>query len=212
MNAEEVLAVQEDTMVVDALRTAGIEVLSVYDLVNSRKPYPEAIEVLLEMLPRVRHDRVKEGVARALGVREARPVAAKPLIREFLEVPSETKSQQHTKWAVGNALSTVADDSVFDEVLAIVSDRRHGWTRSGIVNALCNMKANRPRAVAALTGFLTDEDIEVEAMMALGALHVREARPQIASFLEHSDSWVRQQAKRALAKIDRAAAKLNSPA
>jgi len=48
------------------------------------------------------------------------------LIREFLDLPAETKSQQHTKWAVGNALSVVADDSVFEDVLALLNDPRHG--------------------------------------------------------------------------------------
>jgi hypothetical protein len=150
---------EEDAMVVQALRAVGVEVRSVYDLVNSKEPYPEAIPALLELLPRVRNDRIKEGVARALGVREARPVAAKPLIREFLERPSETKSQQHTKWAVGNALAAAADDSVFEEVLALLADRRHGWTRSAIVGALVNMKVHRGRAVAALMDFLGDGDL-----------------------------------------------------
>ena len=78
----------EDEMVAEALRAVGVQVRSVYDLVNTKESYPEAIPVLLELLPRVRNDRIKEGVVRALTVREARPVAAKPLIREFLDLPA----------------------------------------------------------------------------------------------------------------------------
>jgi len=137
--------IEEDAIVVSALQTIGVEVRSVYDLVNTKESYPRAIPILLNLLPQLRNDRIKEGVARALGVREARPLAARPLIREFLDLPSQTKSQQHTKWAIGNALGATADDSVFDQVLALLTDRRHGWTRSGIVAALARMKAHRDR-------------------------------------------------------------------
>ena len=64
---------EEDAIVAEALRGAGVrvrggEVRSVYDLVNTKEPYPKAIPVLLEFLPRVTNHRIKEGVARALGV------------------------------------------------------------------------------------------------------------------------------------------------
>jgi hypothetical protein len=193
----------EDAMVVEALRVADVDVRSVYDLVNSKAPYPQAIPVLLRLLPRVRNDRIKEGVARALGVPEARPVAAKPLIHEFSNMPSETKSQEHTKWAIGNALAAVADDSVFEEVLALLTDGRHGRVRSAIVGALINMSTHRDRAVTALMAFLEDEDLAAQAVIALGNLRVRDSRPRIEPFLKHSDPWVRQQTKRALAKIDK---------
>jgi HEAT repeat protein len=195
---------KEDALVAAALRTAGVDVRSVYDLVNTNEPYPEAIPVLLEYLPKVRNEIIKAGVARALTVGEARPVAAKPLIREFLTFPSETEKQQHTKWAIGNALSVVADDSVFEEVLALLTDQRHGWTRSGVVEALVGMRIHRNRAVAALMGFLDDKDLATQAVIALGNLRVPEARPRIEPFLKHPDPWVRQQTKRALAKIDKA--------
>ena len=194
---------EEDSLVVDALRAIGMRVESIYDLVNTKDPYPEAIPVLLDILPRVGNDRIKEGVARALSVREARPIAARPLIQEFLSVPSGTESEKHTKWAIGNALSVVADDSVFEEVHALCEDRQHGWTRSGIVGAMRNMKKHRAQAIAALTSFLDDEELAVGAMVMLGNLRIPEARTKIERFLEHSDPWVRKEARRALAKIQK---------
>lgn len=197
---------EEDAMVVKALAQVGIHVNSVYDLVNSDRPYPQAISVLIDMLSRVQHDRIKEGVARALAVKAARPVAAIPLIREFRSMPAETKSQQNTKWAIANALSVVAGDTVFGDVSALLSDQRHGWTRSPLALALCNMHANRERIVRQLMELLGDKDKGVanSAMIALGNLRVKEARPKIEAFLRDPDSWVRQKAKQALAKIDKA--------
>ncbi len=71
---------KEDEAVVAALRRVGLDVQSVYDLVNMKTPDPAAVPVLIE-------------------VPEARPVAAPPLLREFLSLPSNTRSQPHTKYA-----------------------------------------------------------------------------------------------------------------
>jgi hypothetical protein len=193
---------RDDAMVVRALRNVAVNVNSVYDLVNTRSSYAPAIPVLLELLTRVRHYRIKEGIARALAVKEARPIAARPLLAEFVAMPTETKAEQHSKWAIGFAISRVADDSVFHEVLDLLSDRQHGWTRRGMVPALVNMPQNRDRAVEALVEFLKDDDLKVQAMICLGSLRVTGARSAIEEFTRHPDSWVRQQAKRALQKLE----------
>src|SRR4030088_3102473 len=51
---------------------AGVAVQSVWDLVNTKEPYPAAVPVLLEHLRRPYPERVREGIARALAVPEAR--------------------------------------------------------------------------------------------------------------------------------------------
>jgi len=66
------------------------------------------------------------------------------------------------------------------------------------------MKTHRDHAIAALMDFLEDEDLATQAVIALGNLRVREARPRIEPFLKHPDSWVRKEAERALAKIQKA--------
>src|SRR5215471_16384354 len=54
------------------LKKVGEQVETVWDLVNTSRPYPKAIPVLLEHLQRPYPDRVREGIARALSVRGAR--------------------------------------------------------------------------------------------------------------------------------------------
>jgi hypothetical protein len=194
----------EDRMVVDGLAEVGIAVLSVYDLVNSRGAYPDAIPVLMEMLRKVKHDRIKEGVARALTVKEARPIAVPVLIAEFQSASDENDSQRVTKWTIGNALSVVADDSAYEPIVALLRDKKHGSARDGLATALCNMKKHREQAVRHLIQLLDDADVRVTAMMALGKLRVKAARSRVESFLEDPDPWVRREAKQALAKIDKA--------
>jgi len=91
---------EESACVAQALRKqARLNVTSVWDLVNTRAPYPEAIPVLLEWLPRVRHPRIKEGIVRALTVKEARGVAGKLLIDEFkrVEAPPQQPRFEHLR-------------------------------------------------------------------------------------------------------------------
>ncbi|CUU37284.1 HEAT repeats [Armatimonadetes bacterium DC] len=223
----------EDAHVVNALRKqAGMKVTSVWDLVNMKVPYPEAIPVLLEWLPKVRHPKVKEGIVRALTVKEARGVAGKFLVEEFLRVDAPSQEPRfahiprgrygewlqeptleerylvwlwHLKWAIGNALGYVADASVIHDVIALLRDRRHGGTRSQLVWALVRLCP--PETEAVVLELLDDEDdgVAIQAALAAGRLGLQSAREKIAQrFLNHRDSWMRQQAKRALAKLDRA--------
>jgi HEAT repeat protein len=106
------------------------------------------------------------------------------------------------KWAIGNALCIVADDSVFQDVVALARDERHGQAREMVVEALANRRY--PQAVDVLCELLADEEVAGHALVALGKLKAACARPQIEPFLNHSEGWVRKEAKRALAKIDRA--------
>lgn len=195
---------EESQRLVRALRDVGLDVGSVYDLVNTRDPYPEAMPVLLDHLPRVRHPRMTEGIARALGVREAGPPAAETLLRTFEGYQTPTKGEEHAKWAIANALSTVADDSVFAQVAVVLQEPAHGGARSGMVAALANMRRHREEAVELLLRLVHDEALATQAMITLGEMREPRARGVIEPFLDHDDPWVRGQAKRALAKIDKA--------
>lgn len=147
---------------------------------------------------------MKEGIARALGVPEARPRAAKPLLREFRRYRARTKSEAHAKWAIANALSATADDSVFHEIAATLQDSGHGAPRSGMVASLANMRGHRDEAVELLLSLVHEEDLATQAMITLGAMREPRARKAVESFLDHEDPWVRDKARRALTRIENA--------
>lgn len=196
---------REDKCVCDALRgEAGLEVSSIYDLVNTSIPYPKAIPVLLRLLPDVTDERIKEGVVRALTIKEARGIAAKPLIREFIQIPGYDPTSSLSvilKWAIANALSVVADDSVFEEIAELVRDKRHGKAREMLAVAMGNMKDTQ--AVDVLIELMNDDEVAGHAIIALGKLKALRTRPYIERFLNHPKAWIRKEAKRALEKIDK---------
>ncbi len=182
------------------LARAGIEADSIDELYNRALNYRPAIPVLLHWLHRVQNDDVKEDIARALTVRWAKPSGARPLIEEFRK--AQDPQGTGLKWAMGNALSEVADDSVFDQIVELVRDKRHGRAREMLALALGNMR--NPKAVDILVELLDDEEMAGHAVMGLGKLKAKRAKPHIERFLSHPKAWIRREAKRALAKIDRA--------
>lgn len=186
--------------VIADLAKAGFNVEWVSDLYNSKLNYKGAIPVLLKWLPRIDNMDVKESIIRALSVSWAKPIAAPALIAEYYKLQGE--SEIGIKWAIGNALSIVADDSVFTEIVNLVSDRQHGESREMLAVSLGNMKD--PRAQDVLIDLLDDEVVAGHAIMALGKLKSIKAYPKIEGFLDHPKAWVRKEAKRALEKIAKA--------
>lgn len=185
--------------VVTDLAAAGFAVESVADLYNLRLNYKGAIPILLRWLPRVENLAVKEAIVRALSVKWAKPWAARPLIEEFHTVqdPSDTG----IKWAIGNALEVVADDSVFDELVQIARDRQHGRARQMVVLALGEMRD--PRTVDVLIELLEDDQVAAYALAALGKLKAVKARPYAERLLSHPSELVRKEAQRLIEKIDK---------
>jgi hypothetical protein len=92
----------EDAELVAEFRRCGIAVASVYGLVNSAAPYPELYPVLVRHLDVPHHRAIREGIIRALTVRDASSIAEAPLLRHFY-----AERDPHLRWVLANALKTV---------------------------------------------------------------------------------------------------------
>src|SRR5713226_2501596 len=191
---------KEGRRVVEALRYAGVTIRSIDDLVNTKEPYPKAIPVLLELLPTVRDSGIKEGVVRALTVKEAKGKAEQALIREFRSIsPDAAADLQGLKWAIGNALTIVATDAVFNELVELATNKMHGRAREMVVMALGNMK--NPKAGEVLVGLLSDEQVAGHAIMPILKFKYRAALPQLEALRKHPNPWVRKKAEKAIIKL-----------
>lgn len=188
--------------VIADLSEAGFNIERIDDLYHQKLDYKSAIPILLKWLPRIENLAVKETIVRALSVPWAKPLAAPALITEFHKIPNEFKFNIGIKWAIGSALEVVADDQVFTEIVDLVNDRRHGPAREMLAVSLGNMKD--PRAQDVLIGLLSDEEVAGHAIMALGKLRSKKARQAIEPFVTHPKTWVRNEAKKALVRIDKA--------
>jgi hypothetical protein len=192
----------------DELRDVGVDVQNVWELVNTKSRYPAAIPVLIDWLRRADEvvqpyeaERFKEGLVRALSVKEAHPAAAPVLIDQMRACGNRGDRWMGLPWAIGNALSIVADDTVFDPVVVLAYDTSLGRAREMLMYAIGAMK--REDATGALLGLLDDPDVAGHAIDALAKRGDPAARDAFTAFADDQRAWVRRAAQRGLKKLDR---------
>jgi len=130
---------------IEALAAAGRPVKSVWDLVNTAESYPEAIPVLVEHLSRPYNIRTREGIARALAVKEARGPAAHAVLAELKKM-TEAKDpvEESYRFALTNALVTIGDPSMQDDLRQMLNDPRYAKARMGLERALKAIAKRKP--------------------------------------------------------------------
>ncbi len=179
------------------LASSGYGVGSLSDLARPSQS-KGAIPILIKWLPRSANSRVKESIVRALSVPWAKGRVEAALLAEFRG--SSDGENLKLKWTIANALEVLATDRIYDDIVELLRDKRHGRAREMLAMALGKMKA--PQAVDVLIGLLNDEKVVGHAIIALGKLTAVKARPYLLPFVKHPKVWIRQEAKKALNKID----------
>jgi hypothetical protein len=133
------------------LHTAGYGVDSAWDLVNTSTPYPQALPILLRHVALPYPAPVREGIARALAVRDAR--FAFPVLMQLFA----KEHDKRVKDGLAVAVAQTADDEVIGDVIALARDPQHGASRTLLLSAL--KRSKDPRARAALMELCVDPDI-----------------------------------------------------
>lgn len=144
------------------LKDAGARFSDPWDMVNTKEPYPEAIDILVKHLSINYHDKNKEGIIRALTVKEAKGKANKALIEEYNKTPKE---KDNLRWIIGNAFTVIITKEDIESILPIVMNKDNGMSRYRFVEALGKIKTEQVKA--ALTKLLDDEEMAPYAAKAL---------------------------------------------
>jgi HEAT repeat protein len=186
---------KEDLRVVKQLRAVGLRVKSIYDLVNSKNSYPQAIPLLIQLLPTIKTACIKEGVVRALTVRESRGLAEPALIASL---KSEDLASLGCRWATANALWYVAGREYYDDIVALAQMSQLGAARQPLLWALGRMKHKRSEVIPLLVRLLKDDVLDAHALIALRKLKAKEAVSSIRPFLTDPNPFVRREARKAL--------------
>ena len=134
---EEMLALEEKPILAE-LADAGVRVSSVWDLVNAKFSYTAAIPVLSRHLRSPYHPKIREGIARALTVSEARGVASRTILDEL---ERQDESPREIRWVLANALTEAADLDMVDEIKTLVADARYEDVREILKLALKTLAA-----------------------------------------------------------------------
>lgn len=179
------------------LGKVGISINDIYDLVNTNEPYPLAVPVLLDLLKEEFEDiRDKQGVIRALAVKEAIGKASPILIAEYNRVSKEFSSY---RWAIGNTIYTTITDDDVESILPIIKDKENGMSRQMFVAALGKVKSEKAEDV--LIELLDDEEVTPHALKALGRMKSKKAREKIETLTSHSKPLIKKEAQKALKKV-----------
>lgn len=152
----------QEPLVAD-LRAAGVELDSVWDLVNTSQPYPQALPILIDHLHRSYPDRVREGIARALAVPDAGH--AWITLRRLYD---DEGAGSGTKDGLAAALAATATDDRIDEVIELLADAEHGESRLLLLQALEHLDGDVAESVL--------RDLESDPALGREAHVVRERR------------------------------------
>jgi hypothetical protein len=130
----------EESPLLAELAEAGCIVNSISELVNTSGSYPEAVPVLTNYLSVARHPVLREMIARALTVREARGVAGRQIVDEVMSQKDAPGSEQ--RWALANALTVAADISLVDDIRELLADPRFEDVHERLKSTLKNLRAD----------------------------------------------------------------------
>lgn len=149
---EEELSRAEQPMV-QALAEVGVEVQSVWDLVNTASDYSQAVPVLEEHLRDASYpDRVREGIARSLSFRKA--ASAWPTIIGLYRSTTDSFDLQQ---GLAVAMAGTVTEETIDELVTEARREEHGESRSLLLLGLKRLKS--PAARQALEGFADDPEL-----------------------------------------------------
>lgn len=158
-------------MTADLRATRGLPGKDLSDLVNTGKPYPNAIPVLLDWLenldsrvvaPITRYDEsTREFLIRALTTTEARgPRTVELMLSQFGRDPAPKGA---TLFPAGNAVKYLAGPEHFDEIAAIVTARPDG--RQALIEWIGSSR--RKAALPILLDQLDDPEVACSVMRVL---------------------------------------------
>ena len=133
---------------IKALDEVGVRVNSVWDLVNTREPYPDALPVLIEHLKGSYHPKILAGIARALAVRDqfaieyAWPVALDLYLRTEAEEVVREPEMRGFKDGLAVVLSVLCTEERLSQIFKLIGDPIHGGSRAFLIDGLRKFRKN----------------------------------------------------------------------
>lgn len=136
------------------LRQAGHNVESSWDLLSRKGTYSDVLPLLFDHLTRDYPEAIRDGLARALGVKETKAIGWSRLIGLY-----KAEQSERVKDAIAIAIAEVADDDVIGDIISLVGDTSDD-SRILLLRALEHSKD--PNARRALLDLSEDRKLKME--------------------------------------------------
>ena len=164
------------------LNKVGVAINDIYDLVNTKESYPKAIPVLIDLLRKdIEPINIKEGIIRALAVKEAIGLASPILLEEYNKI---SKDKMMLRWAIGNTIYTTITEEDIERIKIIVRDKSNGISRQMFVLALGKVKA-KEKVEDILIELLDDDEVCPHAIEALARLKSKKSKREVCEYFDN---------------------------
>lgn len=183
--------------IMDDLEQFGIDAESTEEMTSRYAPLsPQIVQVLLDWLPRIAEDRIKESLIRALGAAKE-PFDGKPLVDCFLRDSSET-----LRWPIANTMSLARPYGISAWLMEAVNNRLFGSAREMLVIALARL-VPAEQALPILMSVL--DELPGHVAMALGEIGGPAELSVLKSRVEDIEGpkWRRAEMLKAIRRIEK---------
>lgn len=153
------LRIEEEPILVD-LRKVGLDIESVWDLVNTSSKYTEAIPTLIKHLILPYQDVIRGGIARSLAVPEAKSIW-RTLVNEYKKEPTGG-SGLGAKEGLACALSATVTEDTLSEYIDLIKDKSHGESRGLLLSELKKRRKKNPVVAQVIEELENDPDLKIE--------------------------------------------------
>lgn len=154
------------------LKSVGLEIKSVSDLINASERYEQAVPILLKHLMMPYSDVTRETIARSLARPEAAVQDAWPiLVEEYrkapmgwgIKGPGDTKEfRLAAKDGLACALSVAVTEETLSELIALAKDSALGESRVLLLSALKQRRNKNPLVKQAIEELASDPELAKE--------------------------------------------------
>lgn len=126
-------------------------------MANTDEAYPTAIPILVKHLLLEYPTAIKQTMARALTVKEARGLANQVVLDEYARTPF--MERKNHKWELASCLNAIARFEDVPRLCEFVRDKSNGWTRDMLVRALGRFAGRNSEAKQTLESVMNDNEI-----------------------------------------------------
>jgi hypothetical protein len=158
---------QAEAPLIEELQSVGINVKSVWDLVNKVANYPTVLPILFKHLERPYPPGIRDGIARALAVPKA-----KFRWGRLVELYQQER-QGRAKDGLASALAAIADQETLGDLIALTRNVENGPSRLLLLDGLERLSASNPRAEKTLEELEQDSDLTKEIAVRLARMKKR---------------------------------------
>ena len=196
---------EEDKRICKEVSKVGYEISSVWDFVNSPDNYPEALPVLVKLLPKISNPKTKEGIVRALTYRDSGIEVKEALVSEYrkFRIISKNDYIESLRFTLGNALSVLCKKDDAKMILEFVGDSNYGRSRHMLFHYLAKFKIRESEET--LIKLLEEDDIVIVnfAIDTLGKLKTENAKKHIMRFKNHPNPKTREFVAKNLKRLEK---------